>query len=224
MFGKKCSNCKKRISQDYEFCPHCGSNVSENSENPKEKEDYGLLGKNDDFSMDMKMPFGFNTLFNSLVKELDKQFKELDKTIEKDISSKKVKKSGISISISSFGDKAPEIKIKSFGDMPEINQKKIMPVIQTTKISDENVKKLTSLPRKEASTQVRRLSNKVVYEINLPGVKSLKNIFVNQLENSIEVKAIGKDQAYFKLIPVSMPLKKYSLKDEKLVLELDVRE
>ncbi len=223
MFGKKCSNCEKKFSKEYDFCPYCGRNASSNSK----KEDYGLLGKEDDFNLNnMQLPFGFNTLFNSLVKELDKQFKELDKAIDKE-TGKKTKKSGISISISSFGDKTPEIKVKTFGAMPAINQTKLVkqvPMIHTQKISDENVRKLTSLPRQEATATVRRLSNKLVYEIEIPGVKSLKDIFINELENSIEVKAIGKDKSYSKLIPVKFPIKKYSLKDEKLILELDSKE
>ena len=176
------------------------------------------------------MPFGFNRIFNSLVKELDKQFKELDKEIEKDQgANKKVKRNGISINISSFGDNPPEIKIKSFGDVPMINEniqnRLVKPVqqIQTQKISDDDAKRLSFLPREEANATVRRLSNKLIYEIDVPGVKSIKDIFINELENSIEIKAIGKDRAYLKLIPLKFPIKKYSLKDDKLVLELDSR-
>ena len=45
MFGKKkCNNCSKNLSKNFEFCPFCGENQN-NFEN--EKEDYGLLGKED---------------------------------------------------------------------------------------------------------------------------------------------------------------------------------
>ena len=82
------------------------------------------------------------------------------------------------------------------------------------------MEKLAKLPRKEPETKVRRLTDKIIYEINLPGVKSLKNITVNKLENSIEIKAISKDRAYFKLIPIALPLIRYYLKKESLFLEL----
>ena len=109
--------------------------------------------------------------------------------------------------------------------MENIQNRLVKPVqqIQTQKISDEDAKRLSFLPREEANATVRRLSNKLIYEINVPGVKSIKDIFINELENSIEIKAIGKDRAYLKLIPLKFPIKKYSLKDDKLVLELDSR-
>lgn len=223
MFGKKCLNCNRKISKAYEFCPHCGKIANEKYK----KEEFGLLGKDDFIESNFKIPSGFNMLFNSLFKELDKQFKELDKTENDNI--KRFKRSGVSINITSIGNKVPEIKIKSFGGVPIFNDQKLVkqtPIsqIRSQKISSENVKRLSSLPREEANATVRRLSNKIIYEIDVPGVKSLKDIIINELENSIEVKAIGKNKAYSKLIPVNLPLKRYSLKDEKLVLELDVSE
>jgi hypothetical protein len=64
------------------------------------------------------------------------------------------------------------------------------------------------------------LTNKIVYEIDLPGVTNVKDVIINRLENSIEVKAFAKDKAYFKLIPLSLPIERYHLKEGKLVLEL----
>jgi hypothetical protein len=40
------------------------------------------------------------------------------------------------------------------------------------------------------------------------------------LENSIEVKAFAKDKAYYKFLPVSLPLLKYDLANGRLTLEL----
>ena len=41
-----------------------------------------------------------------------------------------------------------------------------------------------------------------------------------RLENSIEIKALAKDKAYFKLIPISLPIKDYIIEDERLIIEL----
>lgn len=88
------------------------------------------------------------------------------------------------------------------------------------KIAEKEVKRLAALPRQEPETKVRRLSDKIIYEISLPGVKSEKDIIINKLQNSIEIKAFAKDKVYFKLIPLGLPIKNYKLVDEKLILEL----
>jgi len=90
-------------------------------------------------------------------------------------------------------------------------------------ISEEKARKLAKLPKEEALAKVRRLSNKVVYELDLPEVKSLEDITINQLENSIEIKAFAKDKVFHKIIPISLPITNYNLSKGKLVLELDAR-
>ena len=160
-----------------------------------------------------------------------------------------VQASGISISVNVSGDNKPVIKVKKFGDanIKEINLNEIkgLPfgkeILQQIgegegrsrevgekiekpktqiKISDKKLKEIAKLPRKEAKTNVRRLSNKIIYEVDLPGVNDIKNVIINKLENSIEIKAISKNNVFVKLIPVDLPLLNYSLKDGKLVLEL----
>src|SRR3989344_4097346 len=85
MFGKRCVRCGKKIGKGFEFCPYCGV-PSHDKKN--EESDYGFLGK-DDFEENfqgggVRMPFGFNMIFSSLLKEADKQFRELDRQLGKD--------------------------------------------------------------------------------------------------------------------------------------------
>lgn len=238
MFGKKCRRCGKRIRRDNSFCPYCGSNVGRGGE----EKDYGLLGR-DDFieqGLGMRMPFGFNRIFSSLLKQIDSQFKQLDKELGKDfkeVKDEKVKKPimsrAISISISTGTGKKPEIRVRGFGpefkemtgDIKKIKGKPTKALmIRQPEISEYKAKKLAKLPKEEAETRVRRLSNKIVYEINLPGVKKQEDIIINQLENSIEIKAFSKDKAYFKLLPINLPILNYKLDEEKLILELKARD
>jgi len=223
MFNKKkCPRCNSKISNDFDFCPYCGARFNNN-------EDFGMLGRNDfePLRTEIKLPMGFNTLFNSLVKSLDNEFQQLDREIGKETAKqqkpKNIHSGGISISISSMGDNNPKIKVHSFGNMPEFQreEKQIRKQVKKTEFSEDNLKKLSKLPRQEPSTHIKRLSDKLVYEIDVPGVKSIKDISIIQLENSIEIKAIGKDKAYFKLIPLNLPIINQKLSDGKLVLELE---
>lgn len=238
MFSKKsCNRCGKKIHKEFDFCPHCGLFAKDQEQ---EQRNYGLLGKNDINNManELKLPLGFNTLFKRLMKEMDKQFQQLDKedVTEKDTTKRlspdgnpMIKQGGISINISSGGGK-PIIKVKSFGNMPPFSEIETRIKNQPKKtqikkqeipiIDEETAKRLSNLPREEAISKVRRLSGKVVYELDLPEVKSIKDIIINQLENSIEVKAIAAKKAYFKFLPVSLPLHKYQFSDGKLTLEL----
>jgi hypothetical protein len=87
------------------------------------------------------------------------------------------------------------------------------------KVSEETMQKSAKLPRKEAKSHVSRTSDKVIYELETPGLNSLNNVLVNKLENAIEVKAYTEKAVYFKTLPVKLPLMQYSLKENKLVLE-----
>lgn len=87
-------------------------------------------------------------------------------------------------------------------------------------MTEKEQEKISKLPREEPMTRVRRFTNKIVYEIELPGVNDEKKVFINRLQNSIEIKAFAKDKAYFKLIPVSFPIKSWKFSKGRLVLNL----
>lgn len=236
MFGRKCPSCGEKIGREFNFCPICGHDL-------KSKKDGGLLDDIDENSSmfnEIKLPFGFNALFNRLTREIDKQLRDFDKVIgenkqssEKQMMPRKIyrsniiplDKSGISISISSSSGKEPIIRVKTYG-MPKGKSQDIegfakkAPKAEPVKLTKTQETKLATLPKQEPETKVRRLADKVIYEIALPGVKDKKDIIIQKLENSIEIKAFGKDKAFFKLIPVSLPIKKYDFRDGKLIIEL----
>lgn len=217
---KKCQRCGKKINEDYDFCPHCGRANREFNE-----EDWGMLGKNDLEGMDdMKLPMGFNMLFRSLVKNLNKEMTRLDKEMKKQGPKKGIDKKGVSISISTAGDQPPKIKVRSFGDKPPVKTQRVKKIKQPVKrvlknFSKEKLDKIKKMKKEEPSTNIRRFSDKVVYEIDIPGVKSMDDVSIVKLENSIEIKALTKDKVYDKIIPISLPIIDYILEKERLVLE-----
>jgi len=89
------------------------------------------------------------------------------------------------------------------------------------KISDQVLKNSVKLPRKEAKTKLIRYKDKVIYELDTPGLDNVDNVLVNKLENSLEIKAYAAKAVYFKNLAVKLPLMKYGVSPEegKLVLE-----
>ncbi|MFC1682577.1 hypothetical protein ACFL0X_03085 [Nanoarchaeota archaeon] len=84
------------------------------------------------------------------------------------------------------------------------------------------LKGFANFEKKEPVTNIRRLSDKILYDIDLPGVKSLKDVSIIKLENSIEIKALANECAYFKSIPINLKIMNYSLENERLIFELSV--
>jgi HSP20 family molecular chaperone IbpA len=215
---KKCEKCGKRIGEKYNFCPYCGKDAIKEG-----NEDFGMLGKNDFFPAEnqIKLPLGFNTLFNSLMKNLSREFDEEIKKGFAEENSKKANKEGISISISTFGNGVPKIKVSQMGNKPK--QEKETEKQKKDTFTKEKIKKFSELKREEPKTNLRRLSNKLIYELELPGVNSIDDISIVKLENSIEIKAIGEKKSYAKIIPINLPITNYDLSKEKLILELGIK-
>ena len=218
---KKCKNCGEKINDSYNYCPYCRVSLKDMFE-----EDWGLLGKEDSFeNEEIRMPLGLNSLFNSLVKSLNNQMKEIDQETRKISKPKMTKKSGgISISISTSGNKPPEIRVNSFGNIPELRKKEQEIKKKSISLPASDSRKFAGLQKKEPETNIRRLSNKVIYEIKLPGVKTIKYLSIIQLENSIEIKALSEKKVFYKIIPINLPINDYDLSKGILTLELDSKE
>jgi HSP20 family molecular chaperone IbpA len=147
------------------------------------------------------LPFNFSGIINNLMKQMSKEMKDMN---PQDMGS-------INISIS--GDGKPMIKMNDSNSKVE-PLKKMLPVF-----SEEQLAKFSELPKKEPKTNVRRLSQKILYELDMPGVKNSKDVMINKLETGIEIRAIASKAAYFKTISLGMQLLNYKLSKEKLVLE-----
>ena len=85
--------------------------------------------------------------------------------------------------------------------------------------SQEQMRKISTLPRKSANTNVKRLGNKIIYELGMQGIKSPEDIFVSKLENGYEIKAISDKHVYVNTIPLDLPVKTFKLEKDKISVE-----
>ncbi|MEI6731073.1 MAG: zinc ribbon domain-containing protein [archaeon] len=195
----KCKNCNSSIARRYQFCPHCGVSMVSPEQEMKE---FGLLGREDTPMIPMQengmLDKIMGSLVNSLMKNLDKQMRELD--------SPEAIPRATSITIKVGQDR------KKMSSMP----KKVM--------SEERIKHISSLPRIAAKTNVRRLADKIVYELETPGVNSSENIFVSKTESGYEIKAIGNDKMYVNSLPVNLPIKNLTIENNKLLVEFNSKQ
>ena len=206
---KTCPKCGKNIEKNFEFCPYCGKSLDDNNS-------WGILGKNDDvFEKDQFPGFGggiFNKMIGNAMKMLERELK------------KGKRESQVT----------PKTKVQLYINGKKVNlgtpkQTKIKRTIKkikgkpSTYLSKENQKRFTNLPREEPKTNVRRLSDRIIYDIEMPDVKSVKDVSIVNFENSIEIRAIGKNKAYYKVIKISLPIIDYYLDKGKLILELGMK-
>lgn len=220
MFKRKtCNNCDRKIKSEYNFCPECGIQLKKTSEN------YGMLGKKDAPSKNPQIKmFGggitgglMNKLVNKMVNDLTKSQGGMGNLNEKDLAeAMKQLMPGVKVSVKKTPMNAqgqPQPTIES----SKKDNTKNLPI----EFSKENLKKWGSIDKKEPKTNLKRIGDKIKYELEVPEVQSIKDVSIVKLENSLEVKAISKDTGYIKVVPIDMPLKKYSLLKGKLTLELD---
>ena len=207
--SKKCQRCEGKLKEEYSFCPYCKLDLR----NPEsDMRDFGMLGKNDSVlgapllgggGADMNNSV-MGAIFNNVMKMMESQLKNLD--VEK----------------MDFGDSKPEISMLPNGIQIKIGphmHKHKAPEVKPRIISDDQRERMTKLPRGQAKAQVRRLSDKVIYELATPGVDKVDDIFVSKVESGYEVKAVGNKKVYFNSLQINLPLRKYSIKEDCLTLE-----
>ena len=223
MFNKKskCKKCGKSIDKNSNFCSSCGSKINNDFE-----KDFGMLGKTDlqtpQNPFQNILPGGFSggvlgkmlgSAMGMLEKEMQKEFKNQDNfpqsNVELFINGKKINPKNVRVT------KKPIQK--------QINQEKpVEKIIKLPIFSKDKQKKFLSFKKTEPQTKIRRLSDQVIYEIEIPGVKNLQDLSIKPAGNSIEIKATTKTKSYFKSIPLTLPLVSYSLEKDLLVLEFGV--
>ena len=200
-----CPSCEVAIESKFSFCPHCGEDLVDPEE---EMQTYGMLGRADAAPARAHQKPGFGeevaeqligTLMNSMVRSLTAQFKEGNNSQVKRLPN------GIQIQM------GPGAKRQS----PAKQQQKT--------ITEHQVKKMASLPRTEAKANIRRLSDKIVYELAALGITSPDDVFFSKTESGYEVKAIGKTKVYVNNLPINLPLRGYAIHDKGLSVEFSLQ-
>lgn len=199
MFDKKrpCTRCRSSIKADFDFCPHCGCDMR----NPeKDLREFGLLGKNEFSNAPVvgggSMGFGISDkILASLIQQV---FKALE---------------------SQNGQQGQPGELQAIPNGFQLNigvgpQKQ--PARQKIrKVTEDQLKRMAGAPRVEAKTEIRRLSDRVVYELKAPDVEVAEDVFVSKVESGYEVKAIGKKKVYVNSLQVDLPLKDCRLEKNK---------
>jgi len=207
MFSQRCSRCESKINNENKFCSSCGLDLRSEHEN----EDFGMLGRDDNVSED-QMSFSDNfmeKMFNSAMKLIEKQMKNLGNGADGQKTPKK-NNQGLNVQFFVNGE-----KVFNENDMtPQ------QPVKITTNLSKEKLKRFSELPKIEPKSKIKRLSDKVIYELVVPGVESIEDVLINQLESSIEVKALSKDKVYSKNLNINLPILRYHLSQDSLIIEM----
>ena len=171
----------------------------------KDMDNFGMLGKNDVFGYPLVGGAGglgisdkmINGLFKSIMKNLEKQMNQMNPA-EHEVQ------------------KIPNgIKIRIGQPAQAVSKRKKV----SNMITDEQIKRMSKLPRGEAKTNVRRFSDKVVYELKALGIQDVNDVFVSKLEEGYEIKAIGSRKVYVNSIPVNLPLRGYRVTDSGLNVE-----
>lgn len=225
MFHKKCNYCKNKIKKSYEFCPYCGRNTA----SINDKEDYGILGKKDLLEDESVFGFGdsmMDKMFGSAMKLAEKMLERQMKSLANEMNNPK--KTGFNTQLPNnmhvqFFVNGKRVFSNHQNQQPRIQKKQIEKIIKVeNNPSQEQIQKLITFPKKEPVSKFRRVSGKIIYEIAVPGVQDLGDIFINPLENSIEIKALAKDKIYSKTLKLNLPIISYNLEKGNLILELQV--
>lgn len=218
IFGRKnypkCKNCNSEIiKKDFSFCPYCGYSLLDPA---KEMKEFGVLGRDDirnkkTTQNENNLPISMtdtliSNMLNHVMKSLDKQIKGIAEQNINDISNADASieqlPNGIKISIG----------------MPKVGQPK-QKSNSKKQITPEQMDKLSKLPRKEAKSKIKRIGDKLYYEISASGITNPEDVLISKLESGYEVKAIAKKKVYVNSVPVNLPLRGFSFDEKSLVLE-----
>ena len=207
----KCYSCDSAINEKYSFCPWCGNPQFDPEQ---ELRDFGMLGRRDttdenkfkqqfissDITIIEKL---MGSLMNNFIKNIDKQFRDMEKT--------------------NISQMPNSIKIK-IGMSPQQTKRGSQQSILQRKITEDQMSKMEGLPRTTAKTNIKRLSDKVIYELFTPGIISPQDVFVSKIESGYEIKAIGEKKVYVNSLPINLPLHRFSIDNDKLIIEFKTEE
>ncbi len=198
----KCGSCGENLKKKFDYCPYCGVP----SRSFSSEKDYGFFGRNDSQNNQMnqiKLPFGMNRMVNSLIKQLEREIGEMNFEDNSEINPR-----GFKIRIST--------------GRPQLNQMAVQEKrpVQPNQITAKEQERRAKLSRVDAKSNVKRLSDRIVYEIDTPGISSKNDVALTTLASGLEVKVYSKDKCFVKFIPLNVEVIRYTIAKDKLFLEL----
>lgn len=212
MFKKKCPSCARKIEKKFLYCPYCGKSIKMQ----KEKEDFGMLGREDnvdnDLMSELRLPRGLDRIMGSLMKQIEKDLQKSFNEGSKDSGMPK----GFKIQIKTG---MPNMSIGNGGEIIQEEENKPKKII-SEKISKEERERRSKLKKVDADSKMRRIGDRIVYEISTPGIKSEKDVSITKLEGGIEIRVYTKDKCYVKTIPLELEIVNYKVKENVLFVEL----
>ncbi len=158
-------------------------------------------------------PFkGFGDRF--LLKSFDKVFKQVFDSLNEDDFSTDSK--NFVIHMSNLNGE-PEVKIYDAANQP-VPEKVVSE--HENSFDKESGRLLKNVLEPEAS--ISSTGNSLFIELKIPSVKSINDVEVTRLGESVEIRAYGKDRSYFKVltVPDASKILKKELRDGKLFVEL----
>ena len=197
---RKCPACDRKIERKFSYCPYCGVGFKVR----QEREDFGMLGRMDSgdrVNVEEKLPFGMDKIMGSLISQLERQMGDVN-----------------------FGEGMPKginIRVaRSPMQNGQIVQRVPVKKVEVPVVSDEEADRRAELPKVEVEAKIRRLADRIIYEIDAPGVGSRADVVVTELATGLEIKAYSRDRCYMKFIPLKVELIGYSVKPNKVFVEL----
>jgi hypothetical protein len=197
-----CPNCSKKIESEFHFCPWCAFAIKK----AKEEENYGMIGLNDEIEKALAqpgLPFGLQGMIGGLMKQLEKELSGID-------SAKTPMPKGFKIQIS----RGIPQNMQMVNSVPKDESKNFPP-----KISSEENERRSKLPKIDTKSVVRRLPEGIIYEIDAPGVKSVRDVVIAKLEQSIEIRAYSKTKCFVKSIPFKADVLGFEVENDKVLVK-----
>lgn len=207
----RCESCSEGVDENYSFCPHCGFSFLDPMD---EIRNFGMLGRTDETN-NLGASINFlnmgltekiiSSIMQNFMKNMNSQMKRNNKENMPEIQSFP---NGIKIKIGLPVQRKKPVK-KSEND--------------SQMLTKEQLEKMSTLPRATAKASIRRLPDKVIYEVSALGIESPQDIFISKTESGYEVKAIGKNKIYTNNLPINLPLKGYSINEKGLSFEFSIQ-
>jgi len=213
-----CSNCKANVDERWSFCPKCGTRLR------RRRSIFDIFPGNIFSRMEREVKE-----MEKMQRSFERQFETLDIT---PFFRGPVKRKGFTIKIITRGREKPRVSVKTFGGVdPEEVRKEVSEQLHITARAIPRGLKREKPPQKiaipvtkvteEPKTEVKGMDSRVTVDMEIPGVKSEKDISINELEESVEVKAMAGNKAFFKILtkPARSRITSKTFKDGKLHLE-----